>query len=85
MADKILTTVPEANKSEVLDEYQLRLTEIFFCTHIVAFLENLRTTRLNHCTTMIQKNLQARYYRCKYLEARNSILLIQSAIRRHLA
>lgn len=33
---------------------------------------------------MIQKNLKAKYYRRKYLEARNAILLIQSATRRHL-
>jgi myosin heavy subunit len=44
---------------------------------MLAFLENLRITRLNHCATVIQKNLKAKYYRRKYLEARNAILLIQ--------
>jgi myosin heavy subunit len=34
---------------------------------------------------VIQKNLKAKYYRRKYLEARNAILLIQSVTRRHLA
>jgi myosin-5 len=34
---------------------------------------------------MIQKNLKAKYYRRKYLEARNAILFFQSATRAHLA
>jgi myosin-5 len=34
---------------------------------------------------MIQKNLKAKYYRRKYLEARNAILLFQSVTRAHLA
>jgi myosin heavy subunit len=85
MANKILTTVLGVSKSEGLDKYQLGLTEIFFRANMLAFLENLRTTRLNHCATVIQKNLKAKYYRRKYLEARNAILLIQSVTRRHLA
>jgi myosin-5 len=85
MANKILSRVLGASKSESLDKYQLELTEIFFRADMLAFLENFRTRRLNHCATMIQKNLKAKYYRRKYLEARNAILLIQSATRRHLA
>ncbi|CZR60102.1 uncharacterized protein PAC_09997 [Phialocephala subalpina] len=85
MANKILTKVLGASRSEGLDKYQLGQTEIIFRADTLAFLENLRTTRLNHCATMIQKNLKAKYYRRKYLEARNAILLFQSATRRHLA
>ncbi|KUJ06914.1 uncharacterized protein LY89DRAFT_743550 [Mollisia scopiformis] len=85
MANKILTRVFGACRGEGLDKYQLGLTEIFSCADMLAFLENLRTTRLNYHATMIQKNLKAKYYRRKYLEARNAILVIQSVTRRHLA
>ena len=67
-----------------LEKYQLGLTKIFFRAGMLAFLENLRTTRLNDCAIMIQKNLKAKYYRRKYLEARNSILIFQSLTRAHL-
>ena len=63
------------------DKYQLGLTKIFFRAGMLAFLENLRTSRLNECAIMIQKNLRAKYYRRKYLEFRSSILMSQSLIR----
>ncbi|KAL2866333.1 type V myosin [Aspergillus lucknowensis] len=67
------------------DKYQLGLTKIFFRAGMLAFLENLRTSRLNECATMIQKNLRCKYYRRRYLEARSSILASQSLIRGFLA
>lgn len=85
LASKILTKVLGASKNEGLDKYQLGLTEIFFGADLLAILENLRTTCLNHCATMIQKNLKAKYYCRKYLETRNAILLIQSASQGYLA
>jgi myosin V len=84
MADKILTRVLGVTKSKGLDKYQLGLIEIFFRTNILAFLENLRTTRLGYYTTVIQKSLKARYYYRKYLEIQDAIILIQSIIRKHL-
>lgn len=66
------------------DKYQLGLTKIFFRAGMLAFLENLRTSRLNECAVMIQKNLRCKYYRRKYLEARESILTTQSLIRGYL-
>jgi myosin heavy subunit len=68
LASKILTTVLGASKSEGLDKYQLGLTEICFGADVLAILENLRTTCLNHHATVIQKNLKGKYYRSKYLE-----------------
>ncbi|EEA24646.1 Myosin type-2 heavy chain 1 [Talaromyces marneffei ATCC 18224] len=67
------------------DKYQLGLTKIFFRAGMLAFLENLRTSRLNECAIMIQKNLKCKYYRRRYLEARESILTTQSVIRGFLA
>ena len=63
------------------DKYQLGLTKIFFRAGMLAFLENLRTNRLNDCAVMIQKNLRAYYYRRKYLAARQSILAFQTLAR----
>lgn len=67
------------------DKYQLGLTKIFFRAGMLAFLENLRTSRLNECAIMIQKNLKCKYYRRRYLEARESILTTQAVIRGFLA
>ncbi|TGO63939.1 hypothetical protein BOTNAR_0094g00160 [Botryotinia narcissicola] len=85
MANKILTKALGASSGGGLDKYQLGLTKIFFRAGMLAFLENLRTTRLNDCAIMIQKNLKAKYYRRKYLDARGAILTFQSAVRGHLA
>ncbi|OJJ48770.1 hypothetical protein ASPZODRAFT_90600 [Penicilliopsis zonata CBS 506.65] len=67
------------------DKYQLGLTKIFFRAGMLAFLENLRTSRLNECAIMIQKNLRCKYYRRRYLEARTSILTTQALVRGYLA
>ncbi len=53
IAHNILTRVLGATKSEDLDKYQLGLTETFFRADMLAFLDNLRTTRLNYCATVI--------------------------------
>lgn len=67
------------------DKYQLGLTKIFFRAGMLAFLENLRTNRLNECAIMIQKNLKCQYYRRRYLEARESVLDTQCLVRGFLA
>ena len=84
MANQILVKALGTSNGKGLDKYQLGLTKIFFRAGMLAFLENLRTNRLNGAATMIQKNLKAKYYRRKYLEARDSILLFQSLVRAHL-
>ncbi|KAI5286117.1 Myosin type-2 heavy chain 1 [Ascosphaera aggregata] len=69
----------------VQDKYQLGLTKIFFRAGMLAFLENLRTARLNAAAILIQKNLKAKYWRRRYLEARESILRAQSVFRGYIA
>ncbi|KAF4983080.1 hypothetical protein FZEAL_1427 [Fusarium zealandicum] len=81
MADFILKKAFGTSNSKGLDKYQLGLTKIFFRAGMLAFLENLRTTRLNDCAIMIQKNLRAKYYRRRYLDAREAIIRTQSATR----
>lgn len=83
MVEIILAKALGTTKERGKDKYQLGLTKIFFRAGMLAFLENLRTSRLNECAIMIQKNLRAKYYRRKYLEARESIIALQSLTRAH--
>lgn len=85
MADAILTKALGANSGDGSDKYQLGLTKIFFRAGMLAFLENLRTNRLNDCAILIQKNLKAKYYRRRYLWARESIIRCQSLARANAA
>ena len=85
MANLILTKALGQGSNKELDKYQLGLTKIFFRAGMLASLENLRTTRLNECAIMIQKNLRCKYYRKKYLDARSSIMLFQARWRGHQA
>lgn len=85
MANAILKKALGAGNVPGLNKYQLGLTKIFFRAGMLAFLENLRTSRLNECAIMIQKNLRCKYYRRKYLEARESITLFQALSRGYSA
>ncbi|OAG43428.1 hypothetical protein AYO21_02365 [Fonsecaea monophora] len=85
MAQNILVKALGKTAHEKSDKYQLGLTKIFFRAGMLAFLENLRSARLKECAIMIQKNLRAKYYRHKYLDARQSILNFQAATRAFLA
>lgn len=85
MAHNILRKALGEIGHQKADKYQLGLTKIFFRAGMLAYLENLRSKRLKECAIMIQKNLRAKYYRRRYLEARESILDIQTAIRGFLA
>jgi myosin V len=84
MANAILTKALGNSTERGQDKYQLGLTKIFFRAGMLAFLENLRNRRLHNCATMIQKNLRAKYYRKRYLEARASIVASQAAARAYL-
>ncbi|MCJ1393812.1 Myosin type-2 heavy chain 1 [Xylographa bjoerkii] len=85
MANAILQKALGQSTEKGIDKYQLGLTKIFFRAGMLAFLENLRTKRLNECAIMIQKNLRCKYYRRKYLDARHSILMFQACVRGHHA
>lgn len=85
MANAILTKAFGAGTGSGVDKYQLGLTKIFFRAGMLAFLENLRTNRLNECAILIQKNLRAKYYRRRYLAARDSIIAFQAATRAWLS
>lgn len=81
MANAILRQALGEGKHDGTDKYQLGLTKIFFRAGMLAFLENLRTERLNGAAIMIQKNLRAKYYRRRYLEAIDAIKAFQALAR----
>ena len=85
MADAILSKALGTTSERGMDKYQLGLTKIFFRAGMLAFLENLRTNRLNECAIMIQKNLKAKFYRRRYLEARDAVIQTQAAVRAFIA
>jgi myosin-5 len=84
MAKSILKMALGSGKNDGTDKYQMGLTKIFFRAGMLAFLENLRTARLNGAAIMIQKNLRCKYYRRVYLETRASIIALQSMARGYL-
>lgn len=76
---------PKDGQKDGKDKFQLGMSKIFFRAGMLAYLENMRTSRLNECAILIQKNLRKKYYRRKYLEARASILNVQALSRGYLA
>jgi myosin-5 len=84
MAKAILSKALGAGKNDGTDKYQMGLTKIFFRAGMLAFLENLRSARLNDAAVMIQKNLRAKYYRRVYLEMRQAIISVQSLARGYM-
>jgi myosin-5 len=85
MGNAILRQALGEPKNDGTDKYQLGLTKIFFRAGMLAFLEGLRTARLNDAAIMIQKNLKAKYYRRRYLEATDSFRAFQALARGHLS
>jgi myosin-5 len=69
------TTTPEP------DKYQVGLTKIFFRAGLLARFEQLRTSRLNELSTLIQKNVRRFLAVRDYGRARKAIVGIQAAWR----
>ncbi|WWC87203.1 uncharacterized protein L201_002089 [Kwoniella dendrophila CBS 6074] len=67
------------------DKYQMGLTKIFFRAGMLAFLESLRTQRLNELVTLVQKNVRRRIAYKHYKELKISTIKIQSWYRGILA
>ncbi|KDN44751.1 myosin V [Tilletiaria anomala UBC 951] len=67
------------------DKYQIGLTKLFFRAGMLAHFEQRRTDRLNHLTTLIQKNLRRHVYQKRYQTMRTNSVKIQSWWRMKLA
>ncbi|CAI4054502.1 myosin 4 SKDI_01G0420 [Saccharomyces kudriavzevii IFO 1802] len=68
-------SIPDAAK------YQIGNTKIFFKAGMLAYLENLRTIRMNKICITIQKKMRARYHRNQYLQIIESIKKCQNQSR----
>ncbi|KIO19182.1 hypothetical protein M407DRAFT_31169 [Tulasnella calospora MUT 4182] len=60
------------------DKYQVGLTKIFFRAGMLAFLEGLRSDRLNYLVTAVQKNMKRMMARKKYTQMRIAAIKIQT-------
>ncbi|EPB90564.1 myosin ATPase [Mucor circinelloides 1006PhL] len=67
------------------DKYQVGLTKIFFRAGQLAYMEKLRSDKLNSCATMIQKNVRRFLARLRYLRVQKMTLMLQSIARRKVA
>ena len=67
------------------DKYQIGLTKIFFRAGMLAYLERLRTERLNYLVTLMQKNLLRAVQQKKYQRIRSTTIALQATWRRILA
>lgn len=67
------------------DKYQVGLTKIFFRAGQLAYMEKLRSDKLNSCATMIQKNVRRFLARLRYLRVQKMALMLQSIARRRVA
>lgn len=67
------------------DKYQIGLTKIFFRAGMLAYMETVRTDRLNYLVTLMQKRALAHYHQTRYQRLRRTTVGIQSMWRRILA
>ncbi|CEP14736.1 hypothetical protein [Parasitella parasitica] len=88
------TAKPEARAvcSQILDKnindtdkYQVGLTKIFFRAGQLAYMEKLRSDKMNSCATMIQKNALRFLARTRYLRVQKMTLMLQSIAKRKVA
>ncbi|KAF9918847.1 Myosin type-2 heavy chain 1 [Lobosporangium transversale] len=81
---KMCSAILEATIKEA-DKYQVGLTKIFFRAGLLAYMEKLRTDKLNAYATLIQKNLRRFVCQKKYHRQRNAAIKIQAFARRIIA
>lgn len=60
------------------DTYQIGLTKIFFRAGMLALLESLRTNRINHLVTLVQKNVRRHIEYKRYQTLRRATIKIQA-------
>ncbi|KAG0149478.1 hypothetical protein CROQUDRAFT_653551 [Cronartium quercuum f. sp. fusiforme G11] len=72
-------TIKEENK------YQVGLTKLFFRAGMLAYLEQVRSDRINFLVTLMQKNFLRTYYLMRYRRLRMSVIGIQCSWRTVMA
>ncbi|KAG0202034.1 Myosin type-2 heavy chain 1 [Mortierella sp. GBA30] len=78
---KMCSAILEATIKEA-DKYQVGLTKIFFRAGLLAYMEKLRTDKLNMYATMIQKNMRRFVCQKKYQRLRLATIKIQCFARK---
>lgn len=81
---KICSEILDTNIKDT-DKYQVGLTKIFFRAGQLAYMEKLRSDRLNACATMIQKNIRRFLARLHYTRIQKMVVLLQSVARKRVA
>jgi myosin V len=67
------------------DKYQVGLTKIFFRAGMLAYMEKLRTDRLNYLVTLMQKNFLRHMHVKRYRNLLRSTIGVQAVWRKNLA
>jgi len=78
---KMCSAILEATIKEA-DKYQVGLTKIFFRAGLLAYMEKLRTDKLNAYATLIQKNMRRFVARKKYMRIRDAAIKLQCFARK---
>ncbi|KAF8978491.1 Myosin type-2 heavy chain 1 [Entomortierella lignicola] len=78
---KMCSAILEATIKEA-DKYQVGLTKIFFRAGLLAYMEKLRTDKLNSYATMIQKNARRFVCQKRYSRLRKAAITIQCFARK---
>ena len=66
------------------NKYQIGKTKIFFKAGMLAFLENLRSGKMNRSIVLIQKHIRMHHYRRQYVATMQSIGALQRLIKGRL-
>ncbi|KAJ3223780.1 Unconventional myosin-Va [Chytriomyces hyalinus] len=77
---KIVTTVLSDPS-----KFQFGKTKVFLKSGQIAFFENRRKDRINYLILLAQKNIKKFIQRNRYLRIKESAVVLQSAVRGHLA
>ncbi|KAG0015544.1 Myosin type-2 heavy chain 1 [Entomortierella chlamydospora] len=78
---KMCSAILEATIKEA-DKYQVGLTKIFFRAGLLAYMEKLRTDKLNSYATLIQKNVRRFVCQKRYDRIRKATIKIQCFARK---
>jgi len=82
--EQLCTTILH-NTIKDADKYQIGLTKLFFRAGMLAYLEKIRTDRLNYLVTLMQKNMLRVVQQKKYQAVRSTAIGLQSLWRRLLS
>ncbi|KAF8924169.1 Myosin type-2 heavy chain 1, partial [Dissophora ornata] len=78
---KMCSAILEESIKEA-DKYQVGLTKIFFRAGLLAYMENMRTKKLNAYATLIQKNMRRFICQKKYQITRRAAVKLQCFARK---